>query len=233
MKSPLVLVIPLLMVSNLYAADLGIIFGQNTRLIMSSNQNAIGIRVGNYNSTNYLVHAKVVEADHQNLTSDNFIISPELSEIKPDTSTVLNVKRIGGKYPSDRESLVYVVGRFIPKSLTNQVTSRIELSLTFKMKMFLRPEGLTGGDAIEKSVNRLDYKYEKDNLKITNTSPYHLTFYKFVINDKEIELPDNVKMLAPFESTSLKCKFKPKAITWSLIGDSGFETAQVTRNITN
>ena len=223
----------MLMMSSLYASDLGIIFGQNTRMIMTSDEKTIGLNVGNYNSKHYLVHAKVVESDQNYTTSSNFIITPELSEINPDSKKTFSIRRLEGNYPEDRESLVYIVGRFIPKVTSNNSNAKVELSLTFKMKMFLRPESLDIGDAVEKSVNEVKYEYINEKLKITNLSPYHLTYYKLIVDRIEVSIPDGLKMLKPFESIYIECKAKPHKITWSFIGDSGFETAQVTRNFTN
>lgn len=226
------LIIFLISLSNyVYAEDYGVVFGQNTRIIMPSDKMAIGVNVSNYTSKHFLVHSKVVESDKQRGLSSNFMVTPELIELKPDSRQMLTVRRLSGEYPDDRESIVYLVGKFIPTEGGNR-GAKIELAYSISLKLFLRPSKLLDGDCVEKSINEVEYKYSGGKLYIKNLSPYHLTYYKLKIDDKEIDVTTNVDMLLPFQESFIYYHKKPKSITWSFIGDSGFETAQVTRNFT-
>ena len=227
-----VAILLMLIINQSNATDYGLVYGQNTRMIMPLDKDSIGISVGNYTQKYYLLHSKVVESDSERSISSNFIVTPEVTEILPDTRQMLTIRRLSGVYPQDRESLVYVVGRFIPNSTDTPIGGKVDLAVTFSLKMFLRPASLCDGDVVEKSINKIDYKYEDGSLEITNLTPYHLTYFNLIIDGAKIDFSEDVSMLYPYKTHYLKMDNPPKVISWSLINDSGFETAQSSRNFT-
>lgn len=211
------------------AEEAGIVFGQSTRLIFSLEKSAERLSVRNDSENHYLLHTKVLSSDNDRTLNTEFMVTPEVFELKPKERTTLTVRRLGGDYPTDRESLLYVVGRFIPNSTTPSTSNKFELAYSITMKMFLRPKALNVVDAIEASKEKVDFSYQDKKLIIKNQSPYYMTFYELKVNGKEIQVPKHLKMLAPFGTNTLEYSGVPRKIEWSFIGDSGYETPQSQR----
>lgn len=213
-----------LFISNSYSFEQGIIFGQNTRMIFNLADNAQGISVTNASKIDYLLHTKVVNSNEDRTLNMDFIVTPELIPLKPESRNRLTIRRLGGDFPKDRESLLYLVGTFIPSGLIKG--NRLELAYTVTMKLFVRPESLKTSDAVEESLKKIKVRYFERQIFIKNTSPYHLTFYDFVVDGTSVDLEKSKKMLIPFSEVCLGYFDEPKSVEWSLISDSGYETAK-------
>lgn len=222
------LIILLLLAFNAYAEDLGLVFGQSTRVILNLDENATKLVVSNYSEKDYLVQAIIIESDDETLLSSNLMVIPEVFKIEANRTKSLVIRRLGGVFPEDRESLLYVVGKFIPTA-AQDLKSQLELIFSFKQKVFIRPPKLKAVDAVSESRNKIDIRYEDGSVIIKNNSCYHLTFHSLYIDDKKVHVDNSIKMLKPFSTQSFKYSEKPKKIRWSFISDSGYETAQSER----
>lgn len=216
------------------ATEPGIVFGQNTRMVFSLAEKAKGLSVSNLSDTSYLLHATVVDANAERTVNSDFMVTPELLELKPNQNLNLTIRRLGGDYPEDRESLLYLVGKFIPHSASaNKATNQLELAYSVTMKVFLRPKGLVrSDDAVDAFKEEIEFSYDNKQLSMRNRSPYHLTFHHLVIDGKTVDLPKSAKVLMPFATHQLPLPTKPKRLKWAMIGDSGYETSDSERILT-
>lgn len=206
-----------------------IVFGQSTRLIYHMNESGVGLAVNNHSSRHYVMHAFMLDKDKQ--LSEDFVVTPEVRTLKPNEGTILSVKRLGGVYPNDRETLLYVVGKFVPNTTDGSSNKKMELAYSFQMKVFLRPDQYRLSDAVEASKDKVTFEYKDKTLLINNPTPYHLTFYDLKLDGRSVELSEQFKMIAPFKQQALTGLKKPKKVSWSLISDTGYETAYLERTL--
>lgn len=212
------------------ASNSGMVFGLNTRVIFNLDEKATSFTLTNDTETDYLIQASIHEDDKERTISENFMVTPEVFRLKPNTTTNVTIRRLAGKFPDDRESLVYITGRWIPAGNKDN-NGKVDLLYSFTQKVFVRPFKLNRIDAVDKSLEDVDFTYKSGQLCISNKSPYHLTFYRLLIDGKKVDLRPSIKMLNPFETCYLTQSEKPKKITWSFIGDSGYETATAERTL--
>lgn len=224
------LLLGLFLTFNVFANDQGIVFGQGTRIVFNLDNHATKLNITNYTKTNFLVQATIHRDDDARTLSSDFMVTPELFKVQANTTKSVAIRRVDGKLPEDRESLVYVVGKFFPQKETNH-DAEVELLYSFTQKVFLRPTCLKSEDGVGDSLNKVEYWYENGSLYVENKSPYYLTFFQIFIDGKKYDIPKSVRMLSPFSKNDLKYKVKPKEIKWSFISDSGYETAQSERII--
>ena len=222
----------LIAVSGSLAADPGIVFGQGTRMILSLDSKAKALHVKNYSEKHFLLHAKVINNDPDRTLNTDFIVTPEVVELVPQAGKVLTLRRLGGEFAADRESLLYLVGKFIP-NISSEGGNRLELAYSITMKLFLRPPGLMTDDAVDASREKVEFSYQNNLLTIRNPTPYHLVFNNLEIDGRTVVLHPGIEMLKPMGSLRLPLSKKPQKVTWSFINDSGYETPHTERLLQN
>ena len=211
----------------------GISMGASTRVIFHSDEKRISFPISNRNANKLIFHGLVLEKDKSKYSHD-FIVSPEVSQLDSYSDKMIQVVRIAGNYPDDRESLLYLQGHFLPASRNEKdQSSELTLSYVMLMKMFFRPKKLRASfDAIDDVADQLDFKVFGNELRVFNRSPYYMTL-NFIRSDKEIiQIPDSNSMIAPYDSIILNIKHQNvNSISWSLINDGGYATKLLTRKL--
>lgn len=220
---------------NVWAADdsLGVSFANNTRVVYQSDQASVSIQVNNDSPKTYLLHAKVIHPDEAETFSREFHFNPGVLELGPKQKRLITLRRIGGDFPTDRETLRYVMGTFIPLADNKgQKTPDVALALMLRMKLFIRPASLQMEDAVDANADKLEFSLQNDRLTIKNPTPYYLTFNEITTNTGEAVLTGDARMIAPFDSVSVELK-QPKIskIRWTLVNDGGYFTPPIERGI--
>lgn len=133
----------------------------------------------------------------------------------------LRISYTGGELPSNKESIFYINIRAIPsapKSNTN------ELKLVFKsrVKLFYRPQNLSGRSA--DAYKTLVFSREKNELHITNPSPYYVVFSSLTLGKTSLKDTD---MVAPGSqmTVELPTNISGNIIRWGAINDFGGSSA--------
>lgn len=224
------LLLGLFLAFNSTAYAQGIVFGQGTRIIFNLDRPSTKLNITNFSETNFLVQATIHSDDEARTLSSDFMVTPELFKVQANATKSVAIRRVDGTLPDDRETLVYVVGKFIPEKETKS-DGEVELLYSFTQKVFVRPTYLKSEDGVGDSLNKIEYSYENGSLYVENKSPYYLTFFQIFIDGKKYQIPNSVRMLSPFSKNNLQYTTKPKKIKWSFISDSGYETAQSERII--
>ena len=210
----------------------GVSLGDSTRIIYHSDEKRISFVAKNDTSESLLFHGLVLNKDRTEYSTD-FIISPEITEIKPNSNEFPQLIRLNGKLPEDRESLYYLQGHFIPaKDKDKGDANGLEMSYVIQMKMFYRPNKLKSSfDAIDEVADDVEFELKDSKIKIKNKSPYYLTFNYVLIDDAPIDLPGD-PLIEPFGFVEFPVsKEAYKTVTWTFINDGGYSTKPLTRKL--
>lgn len=116
-----------------------------------------------------------------------FMVTPPLY-LQSTGSNVLHIVRSGLVAANDRESVYWLNVKAIPsaKKIPEQKEGgTIQFSYLMKIKLFYRPQGLTGkpGDAYEK----ITFSRNGNKLTVNNPTPYYITFNEITVGGKEIK----------------------------------------------
>ena len=218
---------------NSQSIEKGVSMGSSTRLIFHSNQKRISFPVKNETDYPLIFHGLVLTDDKSNY-SPEFIISPEIVEVEPRKTKMVQVIRVGGNLTDDRESLFYLKGHFLPASSEGDDKGiSLKVSYVMTMKMFFRPVRYKSSfDAIDDVAEDLDFKISNSNLIAINNSPYYFTLNTLSSEQLQIEIPKGHSFIEPYGQVNIPINDdKLKEITWTLINDGGFSTKSFTKKL--
>lgn len=199
-----------------------------TRVIYDEEGKEASITV---NSTNdgehYLVQAWTTTVDNQRA---EFMVTPPISKLPPDSQNTLRMRYIGQKLAGDRETLFFLNIKAIPSKLSSD-ESQITFSSKSVMKLFYRPKGL----------NYRDATLARDKLKITpagsgvnvyNPTPYYINFGVFSLNNVEI---NEASYVAPFSNIKFSTPkvSSPSEVKYNVINDFGGASDSITHSLRN
>ncbi|WP_392562429.1 molecular chaperone [Orbus sturtevantii] len=197
-----------------------------TRVIYPINANQVTLKVYNSdNEGNYLIQSWITDsADKKN---GDFIITPPLFVMKAGLNNMLRVVYTGNRenLAKDKESLFYFNSKVIPSTAElakNQ--NALMISTTTKIKLFMRPNGLTIEDALE-AHKKLKCSYQNNQIKIENPTPFYLNLVSLRVNNHDVS---NAAMIPPMDSVLLKTSIKGPSLLFNVINDYG---AQIKDNI--
>lgn len=207
--------------------------GHSTRVIMHSDKKRVSFPVNNNLSYPVLFHALVLD-DEKSGYSPYFITSPEVTELKPNQTKMVQMVRLGGDFPMDRETLFYLQGHFLPSDVsTSSKKVGVNLSYALQMKLFFRPAKLKAEfDAIDEHMDEIDFKVVAGKLIAKNNSPYYLTINTLKTDKELINVQPARSMIKPFGTQEFDIhQHDPKTISWTLLNDGGFATEPMTRQL--
>lgn len=206
------------MVSASAIAD-GITLG-GTRIIYPAGDKQASISVRNTSANAaYLVQSWAENANGQK--SNDFIVTPPLYVSNGGDENMLRLIYSGPALPSDRETLYYFNSRAIPSVDKNKVENKsvLMLATTTRIKLFVRPAGLT--PASDKAPEMLKFSRNGNKMKIDNPSPYYLTLVNMSMNGRKVE----DVMIAPKSQASVSLPSGGgSAIRFSTMSDYGSPT---------
>lgn len=201
-----------------------------TRIIYTAQSKSVSTSVRNNDTKNtYLAQVNV------SATPDGgdapFIVTPPLFRLESGAQNQVRITKTGEGLPGDRESLFWFSMQAIPsaKSL-NGVPTRLvgaaQISLGTTIKLIYRPQGLPMPP--ERGFGLLQFSRAADGIKITNPSPYYVSFFSFKVGGREfISNSQPVKMVAPKSEVVMPAKNVqfPAKVSWVAINDIGGELA--------
>lgn len=214
----------------------------STRVIVTPEEKK-GALVSTVNNSDavYLIQSRVVRADGlsgepQSKPSEEplpFVVTPPLQRSEPHSVQSFRVLTVPGKpLPKDRESLFFLMAKAIPTTPEAQDGKgvRVVIALQQFIKLFYRPEGLSV-DAINRGLvaPKLTLSRSGNQLKVTNPTPYHVTFKKLSVNGKALE-PQALRAMVPPNGSQAYAL--PEGVTngkaeWQIIDEYGLDTPVV------
>lgn len=217
----------LLILGLQWPADAGVMLA-GTRVILGEKQREASIPVKNTGTAPYVVQAWIDAGEGQNKTP--LLVTPPLSRLDPGMENILRIMRVGGKLPTDRESVFWLNVKEIPEKSKEE--NVLQIAVRTRIKIFYRPSNLSGnpGEARAKLKWAVSATHTGPGavLKVANTSAYHVTFTGLKVNDSQQEI--NAAMVPPFGEVSypLSAVKSPQAIrvSYTTINDYGGETPE-------
>lgn len=162
-----------------------------TRVIYNeSNKGATVPISSNGDGIHYLVQGWV---EDMNGGRADFMVTPPILKLGPDTQNTLSVKYLGEPLPIDRESLFYFNVKAIPAK-DNSIGNQLTIANKNILKLIYRPVTLTFKDATD-APQKITLSRLKSKVAISNPTPFYINIGEFLINGK---LQNDVSYVAPF-----------------------------------
>lgn len=207
-----------------HAAGFGI---NSTRLIYPEGANSITATLRNRGDANvYLVQSSVSRLSASTQAAP-FDVTPPLFRMEAESKHQVRIRFRGAELPTDRESVFYFRTTAIPASLNKEddgsqrlIKGDTRFGVGKSIKLFYRPKNLAG-DALSAQRN-LRLEADASGLKISNPSPYYVSFLDIRVAGKRLSLDDaEEKMLPPFGSHTWSVRNAKGKVEWVSIDDHG------------
>jgi len=221
----------LLMLSSLFLLSIqlsyggGILVGR-TRVIYEANKKEASLPLSNKSESRpFLIQSWTDDGDGK--TRGPFVVTPPLFRLNANDESNLRITYTGGELPQDKESIFYINVRAIPSTPKNDY-NELRLVIKTRIKLFYRPEKLSG-KAFE-AYKLLTFSHVKDQLMITNPTPYYVVFSYLKVGNAFLNDTD---MIAPNSQIYVKLPANNVGdiIEWSAINDYGGDTAPEKRSL--
>ncbi|MHC8388604.1 fimbrial biogenesis chaperone [Pseudomonas sp. MDT2-39-1] len=198
-----------------------------TRIILNADERNVSTVVSNITDKDYAVQVWVNGQEDNNNALSPFIAMPALFRVRAGEEQVVRIIKTPGTLPLDRESVFYFNAQEIPIASKNDENA-LKVAIRTRVKFFYRPEKLATkpADAPGQLQWKLVNTASGSSLRVTNPSPYHITFIgiKAMDGNNAIELSD-VAMVAPKSSQEYPLEHKVGAqkvdVEFSVINDYG------------
>lgn len=206
-----------------------------TRIIYNEGSRSVDVHLQNKSSFPYVIQTWF---DDGKMTTgpDNsvhvpFVATPPVFRIQPDAGQVIKVSFTGSRPPAqDRESVFYFNFLQVPPSNIaggKAGANRMLVMLRNRVKLFYRPEHLSGGPGRPQSVLRVvpGTGGQSSSVTVTNSSPFHITISNIRLSDGKGKWSAKPDMLAPFSSRDFIFPgghaVSGKTVTLTVINDQG------------
>jgi len=206
------------------AAEGGISLGRS-RIVFTSVDKAQMMTMRNQSTRPYLVQSAVV-AEPNGRGSAPFITTPPLFRLEANSQSAIRILRQdNATLPTDRESIFYFTAIAVPATEkpkdgeASTMEARLSIGIQNTIKLFYRPSGLAM--TAEEAEGKLTFQQQQGIVQVNNPTPYYLTFSRLAFNGIDVNVRDNVSMIAPFSQASYPVAGKVSQAQWSVINDYG------------
>lgn len=158
-----------------------------------------------------------------------FLVTPPISRMNAKEGQTVKIASLGNELPKDKESVFWFnVLEIPPKAKNNTDENLLQLAFRTRIKLFYRPEGLTGSAA--EAVNALSWKIVKNNqqvfAEVKNSSPYFVTINEAFLtaNGKKYEIEKSMidpKSTKNMKINGLSSQVSAGKINYTAINDYG------------
>ncbi|WP_413530756.1 molecular chaperone [Rahnella inusitata] len=216
-------IIPVLFVSMLSLVSSSVMAGvqmEATRVIYNFDDKEASLSIKNTAATDTYLVQSWVESDSG--VRPPFTIVPPLFRCGGNEEHALRIIKTGDNLPKDRESQFWLDVKAIPSVDDKNTKNSLQLIVKSRLKLFYRPKSLDGDP--EEAYKKITFSVNGKELKVTNPTPFYVSFYSLKFNGEEVE---DAKMVPPRNALLLKVpenKKSTKIITWQAIQDSGEKT---------
>lgn len=222
----------LLSLGLLMPAMAGISVG-GTRVIYEEAKREASIAIRNLGTAPYVVQTWIDTGEKGAKKGGKapLIVTPPLSRLDAGKENILRIVRGSGALPHDRESVLWLNVKEIPTKAKEK--NVLQVALRTRIKVFYRPVGMPkfdGGSLAAPAALKWALMPVSSGrgvaLKVTNPSPYHITFAALTIKGAHDEDID-VDMVPPLSEVSLPLPSMPGQaplkVIFSTINDYGAE----------
>lgn len=202
-----------------------------TRVIFPGNEREKTVRTTNKGTTPLLVQVWVDDGgknDDINNIKVPFTVTPPVYRIEPGKGQSIRLIYNGMSLPQDRESVFWFnLLEIPPENEAIKDTDRLELAFRTRIKIFYRPSVLKSGSVQEADKLKWEVISPAKGIKVTNPTPYYISFDSAYISSGSAKYPLDVDMVPPFSSKEMLVNSKVKApatagsVTVRLINDYG------------
>ncbi|UNM20059.1 molecular chaperone [Pseudomonas sp. ArH3a] len=167
-----------------------------TRVVYQSNEKDATLAVSNSGDDGvpYLVQSWVSYYDKQNESADEFLITPPLFRLDPNSRNTLRIISTQAQnLPTDKESLFLLNVKAIPSMSAEQRSQNVlQIALKTTIKLFYRPENLKG--SLIDAVKKLQWRVDGGKLTVHNPSGFNVVLTELLINNTvSKDLPEVIK----------------------------------------
>jgi len=199
-------------------AQAGVIIG-GTRLVYDGGKKESSLTVSNPDKTPFLIQSWVDPQDGDT-TKAPFIITPPIFRLDGGQNNVLRVILTGDNLPTDKESLYWINIKSIPSAEKKDNT--LQIAVKTRIKLIYRPRNLSGD--LNTAASTLKWQRDGNQLKVSNASPYYITFFNVKVNGALIK---EASMVPPHSNAQMPMPAgSGNALSWQIINDFG-GTSQV------
>jgi len=210
-----------------HIASAGVAVG-GTRVVYDAAQREASISVTNSDEkAPYLIQSWIDNLSENDKNKAPFIVTPPLFRLDAQQENRLRIVHVGAALPQDRESAFWLNVKAIPSSKkTDQ--NVMHISVNTRIKLFYRPKALQGKQS-DSAYKTLTFSRLANTLKVTNPSPYYVSFSILKVGDLEIK---DARMVAPKETVELPLPKEAKGrVSWQTINDYGGITEEATASL--
>lgn len=213
------------------SANAGVIL-TSTRVVYESTARQKTIKAVNHGASPVLIQTWI--DDGQEMTSPDklnlpFMVTPPVGRLDPGREQTIKITSLNNQLPKDRESVYWLSVMEIPaKAKESSGANVLQVALRTRIKLFWRPEGLTGNvaEAAEKLQWQMTSNSAKPGLMVTNPSPYYISLSKAELKTAGRSLNVTTKMVPPFGKeefpvTGLSALPATAELHYIAIGDQG------------
>lgn len=205
----------------------------STRIIFNEKDKyaSVGLRNTTFD-TPFLILSSVAEYTEKGGAAP-FRVLPNVLRLDGGQTRIVRIVpflRPGNHFPSDRESVFAYISKAIPASnpsvrINDRVNSNIPVSVSTRIKLFWRPDGIKG-DAKSAESSVQFHLNSTGKLEVYNPSAFHVSFSRISINDKTVSFNDSQpEMIAPVSRVVYTLDgindTTPKTVQWRVINDLG------------
>lgn len=204
---------------NAYA---GVVVG-GVRVIYDGSKKETSLSVKNPDTTPYLIQSWLdndgAEGIKEKGSKTPFVITPPLFRLDAGKENLLRIVNIEGNLPQDIESVYWLNVKSIP-STPKDAKNVLQISVKTRIKLFYRPEiiKIKPTDAYKNIV----FSREGEKLKVTNPSPYYVSFYDLKVGMNKI---NTTNIMVPPKGSALyalpNSAAKTDKVSWRYINDFG------------
>lgn len=205
----------------------GVIVGA-TRVVYESDKKEVSLSVKNpEEKRKYLIQTWVENELDTNKVKTPFIVTPPLFRLDAGQENQIRIIATGNNLPTDRESVFWINVKSIP-SVEKSDQNRLLISVNTRMKLFWRPAELNSKpENVAAAYKKLTFKVQGNTLRVTNPTPYYVSFSELKVGSKNIENPGMVPPKG--ESVITVPQGSTGKITWKAINDYGGATQEATQ----
>lgn len=194
-----------------------------TRVIYDESKGETSIPVNAVKDNSYyLVQSWVEDVNHQRA---NFMLSPPIFKLAPNTQNTIRIKYIGEPLANDRETLFFLNIKAIP-SKDSAIKNQITIASKSVLKLMYRPKSLDYKSAIQ-AKSSLDFSWQEGKLRIKNPTAYYVNFGRFFAGTTELK---GLSYVAPFSEVVKEIEHNPVSVRYNVIDDFGGVTDFITVN---
>ena len=208
--------------STLAFAD-GLTLG-GTRLIYDANKREASISLDNRGKSAPQLVQSWVSDKHHNRNNIPFVVTPPVSKLAKNSTTLIRVVYIEQSLPVDRETQFLLNVRAVPATEKQDTPQRMTIATQNIIKLIYRPVGLNSSGASRAGEN-LKVTRVGSGVRFDNPTPYVVSLTNVVINGKKIERPGTIQPLdnltIPFQDGP------PSSVSWRTINDFGGMTKEI------